>query len=63
MPDCGHTGRAKFRLAGIGRLPATMIAQLALGEMCSGTLTVRIAIDEVLDHPELLRESRFKLVG
>jgi hypothetical protein len=40
-------------LTGIGRLPATAIAHLAFGEMCSGTLTVRIAIDEVLDHPEL----------
>jgi hypothetical protein len=40
-------------LAGIGRLPATVIAHSTFGEMCSGTLTVRVAIDKVLSHPEL----------
>jgi hypothetical protein len=37
-------------LDGVGRLPATVIAHPAFSEMCSGTLTVRIAIDKKLGH-------------
>jgi hypothetical protein len=37
-------------LAGVGRLPTTVIAHAAFSEMRSGALTMRISIDEIVGH-------------
>jgi hypothetical protein len=45
-------------LTGLVWLPAAVVAHLALSEMCSGTLPMHIAIDEVRGHVRLEAQSK-----